>query len=113
MIGLLRGILTLTVTIVITVVASLNLQNVDVFWNPIDTEHVLSVPLFAIILGSTLFGFIVGALMVWLNMSPLRKQKRSQKKEIKVLKKEVSQLKDDKFTAQPPAEELFPALPSQ
>ncbi len=111
--GVLRGILAVCVTIVIGLFAAFNRQSVDLYWNPLNLDDVLSVPVYAVGLVGILFGFFVGAIMVWLNMSSLRRQKRKQKKEIKTLEKEVSRLKDDKFSAQPPAADIFPALPSQ
>ncbi len=115
MTGLLRGLLALVVTVIITVFAALNRFDVSIAWNPLDVEQTHDVPLYLVALGATLFGFIAGALMVWLNMSPLRKQKRQQKKEIKTLEKEMTKLKNDKFQAgvSSPSAETLPALTAQ
>lgn len=43
----------------------------------------LSISLAVIIFGSVFFGFLWGALIVWLNGSPLRSELRRQKKELK------------------------------
>ncbi len=49
----------------------------------------LDLPLYAIGLGFLLFGFILGAITVWLNMAPLRRTKRAQSRTIKTLEKQL------------------------
>ncbi len=113
--GLLRGLLALGATIVIAVFAALNRADVSVILNPLDLEQNVAVPLYLVVLSAVLFGFVTGALMIWLNMSPLRKQKRTQRKEIKELEKEMSKIKNDKFKVPASSEPtgVLPVLTSQ
>lgn len=111
--GFLRGALALIITVVIAVVAVLNRDFVAVRLNPIDLEQSFDFPLYFVVLGAAFFGFIVGAMMVWINMSSIRRQRRKQKKEIKNLEKEVSKLQDNKFKPREETVTPLPALPSQ
>lgn len=107
---ILRGLLALIITIVIAVVAVLNRDVVPVHLNPLDSELSYEFPLYILVLGAAVFGFIVGGLMVWINMSSLRRQKRQQKKDLKKLEKEVTKLKDDKFKPREEQASVLPAL---
>ncbi len=109
----LRGLSALTFTIVIAVIAVLNRDDVPVYLNPLDTSFSHDFPLYAVILGSVLFGFVVGGFMVWINMSSLRRQKRQQKKDLKKLEQEVVKLKDDKFKPREAEVSSLPVLTSQ
>lgn len=90
---ILRIFLVLSLTVAVAILAALNLETVDLVWNPVDLADVLSVPLYAVILGAALIGFLAGGFLVWMNMSPLRKERRRQKREIKLLEKEIDRLK--------------------
>lgn len=90
---ILRACLVLALTVVVAVLGALNRQSVDVLWNPVDLALVLPVPLYAVILGGAAVGFLAGGLLVWMNMGPLRKERRHQKREIKLLEKEIDRLK--------------------
>jgi uncharacterized integral membrane protein len=108
MASLLRWIIGLTITAALAALAVMNRAQIVLYWSPLHAA--LSLPLYLIILGSIGFGFIFGAVVVWLNMAELRRAKRSQKKEIKTLKQEVSKLSEEVHTA-PPGKELFMVLP--
>ena len=98
-------------TVLVAAFAAFNTKSVEVLYSPIHDP--MMVPLYIIALGGVAIGFVAGAFMVWLNSSTLRKDRRKKKKEIKHLEKEVTKLKEDKFSPKPPAQEMFPALPSQ
>jgi len=106
-----RTILAVILTVLVAAFAAFNTQPVEVLYSPIHDP--MMVPLYIIALGGVAIGFVAGAFMVWLNSSTLRKDRRKKKKEIKHLEKEVTKLKEDKFSPKPPAQEMFPALPSQ
>jgi len=90
---ILRACLILALTLVVAVLGALNRQDVVLLWNPVDLNAVLSVPLYAVILGGAAIGFLAGGFLVWMNMGPLRKERRHQKREIKLLEKEIDRLK--------------------
>ncbi len=109
--ALLRFALGLVITVAIAVAAVLNRGDVAFTWNP--AGDVVTLPLYAVALCAMAVGFIFGGAIVWLNMGKLRREKRRQAKEIKLLEREMKKLKEDHFSAAPPATDLFPALPTQ
>ncbi len=110
--AVIRWIIGLIITICIASMAVMNRHNVTLLWSPINDD--LTLPLYAIILLSMAVGFIFGGILVWINTGKTRKEKRRQKKEIKLLEKEVSRLKENKFTTNPPpATDIFPVLPAK
>ncbi len=94
---IIRWIIGILLTIVAAVFAVLNRYDVDVYWNPIGDESI-SLPVYVLVLGAMAAGFIIGGFIVWLNSSPIRSERRKQKKEIKALKAEIAKLQDDCFT---------------
>lgn len=60
-----RGLLGVFVIIVLTVLCVSNMDAVPLKISPI--HDALEIPLYGVILGAFLFGFIIGAFMVWLN----------------------------------------------
>jgi len=106
-----RGIIGLVLTLSLAGFAAMNTDPIEVFISPLHDP--VDFPLYLVALVSVAVGFIAGGLMVWINTGGVRKDRRKKKKEIKILEKEVDALKDDKFSAQPPASDMFPALPSQ
>lgn len=107
--GFIRGIIGLTIAVALAIFASANVQPVEVFPSPVHPP--ITMPLYLITLGMAAFGFITGALMVWLGTMPLRFNSLRQKRAIKGLEKQLE--KSDKALARPhkPLEEFFPALP--
>lgn len=109
--ALLRWIVGFFFTICIAGFAALNRSDVTILISPVHEEMI--VPAYAVALGGVFVGFLFGAIMMWLNMGPVRKAKRKQKKEIKLLEREVERLKEERaFSAKPPAQDMFPALPA-
>lgn len=105
--SLIKSILAFILTIAIAAFCIINAQNVDVTWSPINNS--ISLPLYAIILGSLITGFFIGSFSVWLNSGTLRKTKRQQKKQIKSLEKELSKTPNTIANQTPPAD-FFPAI---
>ena len=63
-------------------------QPVDFYWSPVNPP--LTLPLYALALGLTAIGFVLGALAAWLGMSRVRRERRAQKKIIKTLEKDLA-----------------------
>lgn len=87
--ALLRWIAGFLLILCTGVFAIFNRTQVDVIWNPV--EEPLSLPLYAVALGALALGFLAGGLCVWVNMEPLRREKRRQKKDIKRLEKALAE----------------------
>lgn len=98
--AILRFLIGLIITITIALFAVLNRGEASFTWSPVHDS--ITLPIYIIILGSMAAGFIFGGAIVWLNAGKLRKEKRKQKKNIKMLEKEVERLKEDKYATQPP-----------
>ncbi|MCD8496917.1 MAG: LapA family protein [Alphaproteobacteria bacterium] len=86
----LRAILGITAALVLVTFAVLNRAPVALIWAPFQPPY--TVPLYAAILGSALFGFFWGALAVFLSHSRIRRERRAQKKELRRLEKELQTL---------------------
>lgn len=109
--AVLRFLFGIVITVCIAVFAVLNRDAISVTWNPFFDDSAVMLPIYVLVLASMAFGFILGGLLVWINASNLRKEKRRQKRDIKLLETEVGRLKEDKLTAGMPATDIFPALP--
>ena len=105
-----KSIIAFLLTILIAAFCILNLGTIDVNWSPV--HEAIKLPLYALILGAMLFGFIIGAGAQWLNSGKLRQTKRQQKKQIKTLEKELEKTSANTNTQNPPSD-FFPALPKQ
>lgn len=106
--GFIRSIFGFLVMLIVLIFAAGNRHDVEVFYTPFTPP--VHLPLYAIVLSLMALGFIMGGVLVWLNESPLRQDRRKSKKEIKILQKKINTLKKDSNA--PPASELFPALPN-
>lgn len=93
--GFIRWIIGFFITVSIAIFVVMNRDFVDVYWNPLVVDQFISLPLYALILGCMVFGFLIGALVVWFNMGGLRQERRRQKKEIKDLEKKVKRIQDE------------------
>lgn len=108
--SLINSLLTFLLIIAIAGFCILNAQKIDIIWSPVHDS--VSIPLYAIILGALTLGFLIGACALWVNSGSLRKTKRQQKKQIKVLEKELSKTSANTNAQKPPAD-FFPALPNR
>jgi len=105
--SLLNSLFTFILIIAIAGFCILNAQAINITWSPI--HDTIELPLYAVILGGLIIGFVLGALSLWINNGSLRKTKRQQKKHIKTLEKELSQNAGN-ITNQQPPNDFFPAL---
>lgn len=109
-----RFILGLLTTVCVAMFAVMNRGDVSITWNPLSDDFSVILPVYIVVLVSLALGFVFGGFIVWLNGGRLRKEKRQQRREIKILEKEVGRLKEDKFQSSGmPATEIFPALPAK
>ncbi len=86
-----------------------NRQGTTLVYSPIHDP--LEVPLYLIALIFLASGFILGAVVVWMNSAGVRKVKRQQRKTIKALEKELGTLQTKSSNDPKPDSEFFPALP--
>ena len=108
--AVLRWFVGFIITVSIAVFAVLNREEVSFFWNPLVSDEAIVIPVYMVALGSMALGFVFGGVIVWFNAANVRRERRKQKKEIKVLEKELDRLKEDKYLTEPPAPEIFPAI---
>lgn len=109
---MIRWILGFAIAILFAGFAAMNRQNVTLYFTPVHDP--IEWPLFAIVLGFSALGFLIGAMVVWMNDGKLRREKRLQKRQIKKLKAELD--KNDILLpneAPKPDTALFPALTKQ
>lgn len=64
-----------------------NLHSVEIFMSPVHGSFTL--PLYIIGLGLMGVGFLLGSVMMWVNMGGLRAERRRQKKHIKALEHQI------------------------
>lgn len=109
MIALLRHIAGFTIAILLAAFAIFNRGTVNVSYSPLNEP--LAMPLYAIVLGMFVLGFLVGAFLVWFNTAPVRRTRRQQRKQIKALEKELATVKHEPSQTPAPPTDFFPALP--
>lgn len=108
--GFIRAIFGFIIAIGLMVFAVANRQSIPLNYSPL--HEPLELPLYMLTLGFMATGFILGAILMWMNAAPTRRIKRQQRKTIKTLEKEIAALESqNEKTFQPPAPELFPVLP--
>lgn len=105
-----RWIIGFILSVLIAALAVMNRASVDLFVTPVHPP--LSIPLYAVFLPALAAGFVVGGVVVWLNTAQIRREKRQQRKAIRLLEREVQDLKEDRFAASPPAQDLFSSVPA-
>ena len=89
--------------------AVMNDQMIDLRWNPLSAP--VSVPLYAVVLGMGAFGFILGALLVWLKEMPLHFSHYRQKKRIGKLEEKLESVKIERDSERDST--FFPSLPGR
>jgi len=89
---LFRWALTLPFIIVIVGFSALHSQKITIHLEPLYKN--IALPLFVPIIAFVFIGFLWGALINWMNTAPLRHKSRVQSKEIKALKKDLSELQE-------------------
>lgn len=108
MISFLRWIIGLFIAFLILFFAISNRQDVELYLSPLHGPY--EYPLYVVELGALAFGFLLGCFTVWLNMAPVRRTKRQQRRKIKDLEKALEVSIEAQATKTPP-DDFFPALP--
>ena len=85
--AIIRFIIGLVFTVLVASVAVMNRFSVDLVWSPVNDS--ISLPFYVVLLGALLVGFLFGGMLVWINGGSVRSEKRKQKREIKILEKEI------------------------
>ena len=96
MIAFLRWIIGITGGIVVLYAIALNPQIISLHWNP--AADPIDVPLYTIIIGTFLFGYLIGTLYLWISQLPKRlidgKKRKEQNKRIQQLEKDLENQND-------------------
>jgi uncharacterized integral membrane protein len=92
-------ILTLPLTLVIIVFAVANRHFVPLDLWPL--EIVIEAPVFVLVLGGMLTGFLAGALVMWLSGRKLRRRARAARGQLAKLEREVQRHSQDRVAAGP------------
>lgn len=79
---ILRGIFGTFIVIALTAVSVINLQHVEFSYSPV--HDAVTLPAYTLILGGVLVGFLMGAILMWLNTFARHRRHR---KTIKALEK--------------------------
>ena len=106
--GLLRWIVGFLVAACAVLFSVSNRQPVIFYITPL--HQPLELPLYMIGLLLLCSGFLLGSFTVWLNSSGIRRDRRTQKRQIKTLEKELNVAHDREKNQAPPSD-FFPALP--
>ena len=88
-----------------------NRDAISLVWSPV--HDAASVPVAVLILAATVFGFIWGALIVWLNTAALRRDRKRKAKDVARLEKELNAATLTPATSSPsiaPVQTPTPAL---
>lgn len=106
-----RWIAGFVMAVLVSAFAVMNREDVSFVWSPVHDP--VQVPMYLVVLGALVAGFLFGGFVVWVSGSKVRREKRLQKKEIKNLEKHIVKLENiRKDPATPPAGEIFSVLPS-
>jgi uncharacterized integral membrane protein len=90
---LLRWLLGLAVTAAVVLFAIANRAVVPVTWSPVASP--VNIPVYALVLGGAVIGFLIGGALVWLNAGALRQERRRQKKRIDRLEQQLAEPGDE------------------
>lgn len=91
MIGIIKQLLfagfSFFIALGVSVFAVLNRQDIFLIWNPLGKP--LALPLYVLALGFMIFGFLLGAFMVWGNAVFSRSRQRPSKRHLNTLKEKL------------------------
>ena len=87
MIALIRWILGFAITLIFVFFAAFNRQETELYFSPIHDP--ITLPLYAVTLGFAGLAFLLGGLTVWLSDGKIRKDRRSLRKTVKSLEREL------------------------
>lgn len=85
---LFKFIITIVFVAVLLWLTFANRDAIALVWSPV--HDAASVPVAVLILAATVFGFIWGTLIVWLNTAPLRRDRKRKAKDVARLEKELT-----------------------
>lgn len=108
MLSFIRSIIAALLTLVILVFSISNRHSIDVFWNPMG-EDPFALPLYLVALGFMTAGFVIGALLAWLGEAGVRRERRSMRKKVKGLEKELQAFNEHDTPVKRPST-FLPAL---
>ena len=94
MIVILRWILSCVLGVSVIAFSLANRGQIELIWSPVHAP--VSLPLFLPVLIGMTAGFLFGGFMVWLNGATVRSERRSQKKIIRDLEKQVEAIVERK-----------------
>jgi uncharacterized integral membrane protein len=100
-IGFLRWIITVVCLSTLLTWALLNRS--EVMFDPSPVHDAVSIPLYVLIMGVALVGFLWGALITWLHATTDRVDRKLLRREVNVLEKKVAELESAALHANPNA----------
>jgi len=104
----LRWWIGLVCAVIIAGFVVMNRHDTALFYSPI--HPAIETPVMFIALGAFAFGFLLGAVIVWLGSLNDKFEKRKQRKEIAGLKKSLHEAGKNAGELKTPQNDLFPAL---
>ena len=102
-------LLTVPLTVMVVVFAVANRAFVPLDLWPFAIE--VQIPIFLLVLGSMLFGFLIGGLVMWLSLGKQRRQGRAAKGQIAKLERQTQELEQARGRAETRASAAAPAGP--
>jgi uncharacterized integral membrane protein len=87
MIALIRGLISIIITVAAILFALANRQSVNLAWSPLNDP--VALPLCVVGLGALGIGFVAGALVMWLRSIGWKFQIKRQKRQIDALEKNL------------------------
>jgi len=102
-----RSILGFIIAAILAALAIFNRDIIDFTFSP--AHPPISIPLYAVLLGGLLIGFILGAILAWISEGKHRREKRAIKKQLKALEKQLKGAQKTISQADPAAD-MFPEI---
>ena len=88
--AVIRWIFALPIIVICVYMALSNRESIDFIYSPLNEP--ISIPLYYLLLLALAIGFVLGAILTWINGGKTRKERREQKKTIKSMQKELDSL---------------------
>ena len=93
MTAFLRSAFSILLAAAVIAFALANREPVFVILSPVHSP--VEIPLFLLALSGAVIGFVAGGLMIWLNGSTIRQERRAQKKVLKTLEKKLADTEEN------------------
>jgi uncharacterized integral membrane protein len=84
--GLIRWIFGFIISVALAAFAVANRQSIDIYWSPV--HNAATLPVYLVVLTAMAAGFLIGAIIVWFSLIPVRFKSWRQGKIISRLQKE-------------------------